>query len=80
MFIQYTFVKCIENQENINLLTISDLSRYLGKEKCKIMHIGLIQVAFKPLTLLGTNTCMHATLRDGRCLDWNSSLIMDQSI
>ena len=32
-------------------------------------------MAFKPLMLLGLNACMQATLRDGRCLDWSSSLM-----
>ena len=39
------------------------------------MHIGLVQIAFKPLTLLGLNTCTQATLRDARCLNWIPSIM-----
>ena len=38
-------------------------------------YIGFVQVAFKPLTLLRMNACIQATLRDARCLDWNSSVM-----
>ena len=39
------------------------------------MHVELVQVAFKPLTLLILNACIQVTLRDARCLNWISSII-----
>ena len=39
------------------------------------MHIGCIQVAFKPLTLQGLNASILAFLRDGRCIDFIPSLM-----
>ncbi|PKU76477.1 hypothetical protein MA16_Dca001081 [Dendrobium catenatum] len=39
-------------------------------QEYKYLHIGLIQIAFKPLTLRGLNAFILACLRDGRCLNW----------
>lgn len=39
------------------------------------MHVGLVQVAFKPLTLRGLPEHFIATLRDGRYQNWKKSLI-----
>ncbi|KAH0633379.1 hypothetical protein KY284_036165 [Solanum tuberosum] len=39
------------------------------------MHIGLVQVAFKPLTLGGLPESFIAALRDGRNQNWKKSLI-----
>jgi hypothetical protein len=65
---------CLEdNNESLNLLHMSDLQNYLLRYK--FIHIGCVQIAFKPLTLLGMNSCMQASLRDGRWLDWTSSLM-----
>ena len=55
------------DNEELNLINPRNIIRYL--EKYKFLHIGLIQVAFKPLTLLGLNSCIQATLRDARCLN-----------
>lgn len=41
----------------------------------KYIHLGLVQVALKPLTLLGQNTCLLATLRDGICNNWRASIM-----
>lgn len=46
------------------LLSESDFAPY--RETYKFMHIGLIQVAFKPLTLKGLPKRFIAALRDGR--------------
>ncbi|KAM3324254.1 hypothetical protein P3S67_005405 [Capsicum chacoense] len=55
------------------LLSESDFAPY--HETCKFMHIGLIQVAFKPLTLRGLPDSFIAALRDGRNKNWKKSLI-----
>jgi hypothetical protein len=65
---------CLEEQDSsLNLLTIKDLQNYMIRYK--FVHIGCVQIAFKPLTLLGMNNCIQASLRDGRCLDWTPSLM-----
>ena len=61
------------DNESINLIKPHDIIRYRGKYK--FMHIGLVQIAFKPLTLLGLNACIQATLRDARCLSWIPSIM-----
>ncbi|XP_068636033.1 uncharacterized protein [Aristolochia californica] len=66
----------LENQDStLKLLELTDLNKYLTDTEKKYMHIGRIQIAFKPLTLLGMNTCLQAILRDDRCLDWKPSLM-----
>ena len=62
-----------QDNEVLHLLNARDLIRYRGKYK--YMHLGLVQVAFKPLTLLGTNACIQATLNDSRCLNWKQSIM-----
>ena len=62
-----------QDNETISLINSRDIIRYRGKYK--YMHIGLVQVAFKPLTLLGTNTSIQATLNHSRCLDWQQSIM-----
>jgi hypothetical protein len=59
-----------ENKE-INLIREKDLKSY---KNYNYIHIGLIQVAFKPLTLLGLNASLMAYVRDGRSKDFKSSL------
>ena len=73
-FIRSMVVKTIEqtfslgqDNETMSLLNLQDLIRY--KEKYKFLHVGLVQVAFKPLDLLGMNASIQATLTDARCLD-----------
>ncbi|PHT86980.1 hypothetical protein T459_09086 [Capsicum annuum] len=55
------------------LLSESDFAPY--RETCKFMYIGLIQVAFKPLTLRGFLESFIVALRDGRNKNWKKSLI-----
>ena len=50
-----------QDNEIISLLNPHDLIRY--RNKYKFLHVGLVQVAFIPLTLLGLNACMQATLK-----------------
>lgn len=57
----------------LRLLSNKDLDRY--KRLYKFIHIGLVQVAFKPLTLEGLPESFIAALRDGRNLDWKQSLM-----
>ena len=51
------------NDEIIHLLHFQDLYPFL--EHYKYVHIGLVQIAFMALTLLGQNTSIQCTLRDG---------------
>ena len=44
-------------------------------QKYKYVHIGLVQIAFKPLTFLGQNTSLQCTLRDGCSINWKASLM-----
>ena len=81
-FISKKLVKTFEhatpfqnNDEIIKLLHVQDLAHFF--RKYKYIHIGLVQIAFKTLTLLGQNTSIQCTLRDGRCLDWKASLMGD---
>ena len=62
-----------QDNETISLLNPRDIIRYRGK--FKHMHIGLVQVAFKHLTLLGTNTSIQVILNDSRCLDWKQFIM-----
>jgi len=52
----------------IKLLTDEDIDPY--RKKYKYLHIGLIQVAFKPLTLQELNASILSCLGDVRCLNW----------
>ncbi|KAG5611429.1 hypothetical protein H5410_022710, partial [Solanum commersonii] len=61
-----------ENQ-TFRLLSDNDLAPY--KDIYRFMHIGLVQVAFKPLTLRGLPESFIAALRDGRNQNWKKSLI-----
>ncbi|CAK9154834.1 unnamed protein product [Ilex paraguariensis] len=45
------------------------------EQQYNYLHIGLIQVAVKPLTTKGLNSSVLVCLRDGRCLDFNASQI-----
>ena len=68
--IEQTFRISKENQ-TIRLLNKKDLVPF---KNYKFIHIGLIQIAFKPLTLSGLNSSIMAYVRDGRCLDFKPSL------
>ena len=52
----------------IKLLSEKDIDMY--RNLYKFLHIGLVQIAFKPLTLEGLPESFIAALRDGRNLDW----------
>jgi len=59
---------------SIKLLSNRELDKY-KRDKYKFIHIGLVQIAFKPLTLEGLPESFIAALRDGRNLDYKKSLI-----
>ncbi|KAI8545611.1 hypothetical protein RHMOL_Rhmol07G0053100 [Rhododendron molle] len=61
------------NDKIINLMDRSDLLAHM--RNYNYIHIGLVQIALKPLTLLGMDTCLQVTLRDGRCNNWRSSIM-----
>ena len=64
----------LDNDEMIiRLLSEKDISHY--RQTHKFLHIGLVQIAFKPLTLEGLPESFIATLRDGRNLNWKQSLM-----
>ncbi|KAG5630192.1 hypothetical protein H5410_001909 [Solanum commersonii] len=61
------------DNQTFRLLSDNDLAPY--KDIYRFMHIGLVQVAFKPLTLRGLPKSFIAALRDGRNHNWKKSLI-----
>ncbi|KAI8554886.1 hypothetical protein RHMOL_Rhmol05G0131600 [Rhododendron molle] len=61
------------NDKIINLMDRSDLLAHM--RNYNYVHIDLVQIALKPLTLLGMDTCLQVTLRDGRCNNWRSSIM-----
>lgn len=64
----------LEQEEMIlKLLNESDIIKY--KAEHKFLHIGLVQIAFKPLTLKGLPESFIAALRDARNLNWKQSLM-----
>ena len=64
----------LDNNEMIlKLLNERDIQKY--RENFNYLHIGLIQIAFKPLTLQGLPESFLAVLRDGRNNNWQQSLI-----
>ena len=60
--------------ETIELLDPRDLEQ-LQREKFKILHIGAIQVATKPLTILGLDKPIYICLRDARHNQFQDSLL-----
>ena len=60
--------------ETIELLDLKDLEQ-IQKEKFKILHIGAIQVAAKPLTKLGLDKPICICLRDARHNQFQDSLL-----
>ena len=77
-FISQKAIKTVEQSisldsdiETLKLLCLRDIQRYFSRYH--YIHIGCIQVAFKPLTLIGTNASLRAHLRDARCNDFKKS-------
>lgn len=64
-------IQIAEKTQTIKLLTKKDLKPF---KNYNFIHIGLVQIALKPLTLLGLNASIMAYVRDGRCKDFKQSL------
>lgn len=64
-------VQISNNNQVIRLLNKKDLDAF---KDYNFIHIGLIQIALKPLTLLGLNSSIMAYVRDGRCNNFKQSL------
>ena len=60
--------------ETISLLSAKTLQKQKEKN-FKYIHIGLIQVGFKPFTKEGLNTSILAVLRDARFINFEDSLL-----
>ena len=60
--------------ETIELLDLKDLEQ-IQREKYKILHIGAIQVAAKPMTRLGLDKPVCICLRDTRHNQFQDSLL-----
>ena len=59
--------------ETIQLFSIDSIRRH--REKYVFLHVGLVQVAVKPLTREALNTSVLLCLRDDRHLRFNDSLL-----
>lgn len=64
-------IQISESTQTIKLLTKKDL---LPFKNYNYIHVGLIQIVVKPLTLLGLNASILGYIRDGRCKDFKQSL------
>lgn len=64
-------VRISKDSQDIYMLCKKDLESF---KEYKYIHVGLIQIAIRPLTLLGLNTSIMAYVRDGRCNDFKQSL------
>ncbi|KAL9669966.1 hypothetical protein QQ045_007516 [Rhodiola kirilowii] len=63
------------NSEGLNIRLLEESDLLLYRNSYKFMHIGLVQIAFKPLTLEGLPESFIAALRDGRNLNYKQSLM-----
>ncbi|KAG5615777.1 hypothetical protein H5410_015601 [Solanum commersonii] len=61
------------SEQTIRLLNKRDVELY--KSQYKFLHIGMVQIAFKPLTLKGLPETFLAALRDVRNLNFRQSLM-----
>ncbi|PIA24761.1 hypothetical protein AQUCO_35200001v1 [Aquilegia coerulea] len=61
------------NKKSIPLITEQDIIRY--RQNYHYIHIGLIQIAVKPLHLKGIDCCFLLALRDARCTNYQKSLM-----
>ncbi|KAG5621177.1 hypothetical protein H5410_006395 [Solanum commersonii] len=59
--------------QTFRLLSENNLAPY--RNRYRFMHIGLVHVTFKPLTLRGLPESFIAALRNGRNHNWKKSLI-----
>ncbi|XP_070031625.1 uncharacterized protein [Nicotiana tomentosiformis] len=61
------------SEQTIRLLNKHDIDIY--KHQYNYLHIGMVQIAFKPLTLKGLPETFLAALRDARNLNFRQSLM-----
>ncbi|WMV45208.1 hypothetical protein MTR67_038593, partial [Solanum verrucosum] len=61
------------SEQTICLLNKRDIDVY--KHQYKFLHIGMVQIAFKPLTLKGLPKTFLAAFRDARNLNFRQSLM-----
>jgi hypothetical protein len=59
--------------ETIKLFSKDNIEKH--KQKYSFIHIGLVQVAVKPLIRQGLNNSVLSSLRDGRHLNFRDSLL-----
>lgn len=62
-----------QNQQNINLLSSKSILDH--RQKYKFLHIGLVQIAIKPLFRLGIDAPVLLILRDKRHTDFQNSIL-----
>jgi len=63
-----------KQQENCALLSKESINQHISRGY-KFLHIGLVQVAIKPLTRRGLNSSILLALRDGRFTTFSDSLL-----
>lgn len=67
-------IQISKSSETIPLLSQKTLQKF-SQKGFKFIHLGLVQVGFKPLTREGLNTSILATLRDTRFTNFADSLL-----
>ncbi|GKC26831.1 enzymatic polyprotein, partial [Tanacetum coccineum] len=63
----------LQDHQSINLFSGKAIKEY--RKHYKYLHVGLVQVAIKPLTRLGINAPICMILRDARLLKFDQSLL-----
>ena len=61
------------DEQTLCLLNKKDIDSY--RSQFNFLHIGMVQIAFKPLTLKGLPETFLAALRDARNLNFRQSLM-----
>ena len=62
-----------QNQQNLNLLSLKSILEH--RQKYKFLHIGLVQIAIKPLFRIGIDAPVLLILRDKRHKDFQNSIL-----
>ncbi|GJW09650.1 enzymatic polyprotein [Tanacetum coccineum] len=63
----------LQDHQSIKLFSAKAIKEH--RKSNKFLHIGLVQIAIKPLTRLGINAPICMILRDARLLKFNQSLL-----
>lgn len=78
-FMSKKIIKNVERtipiKDHYETIQLFDPGIFKYKDRYKFLHIGLIQVALKPLTREGLNVCLMVALRDCRHLKFDASLL-----